>query len=274
MGVGATLRVLVPDQWPPLWPTDVTVEVGEEYEAIVVEAAWVPSRDGDDTDYAAAADAGMQLPPLPTLAAEAVGGDVEVRLTPPTAPTAWKAEGSGSPNPSLAHAYAYSAHAGRAAVRCLIPPRFCGVDVVSGGGAVTLESVTESHVAIDSGGGDVTLGSVKGAKLRIATGGGALHAKNLTADSDISTDGGNVTLGKLVGRVINLHTLGGDVSVGALFADTITLDTAGGGIHLKAAQVSGSGVFRSHGGGVSIQGLAGDGEVGEGALHRYSPPFS
>ena len=39
VGVGSTLRVCAPDGWPPRWPVDVDVVVGEEYEAITVEGS-------------------------------------------------------------------------------------------------------------------------------------------------------------------------------------------------------------------------------------------
>jgi hypothetical protein len=224
--VGATLRVFAPRHWP----LDVTVRVGEEYEAIVVEAGWTPG-------------GGDHLPPT-LAAAKTDDGDVDVRLTPPHAQPADAADTA----------------AGRGWVRCLIPPRFCGVDIASGGGEVRVDTVVESHVSVDSGGGHVTLGSIKGARLRVTTGGGFLAATTLVADSTISTHGGEVTVGKLVGRFLTVRTRGGDMNVGALFAGDVTVDTAGGALALKTAQVSGVGRLRSRGGAVSIRGLAGDGE--------------
>jgi hypothetical protein len=58
-----------------------------------------------------------------SLTAELVGDDVEVRLTAGEGEPAVGGDGAGW---------------GRGVVRCLIPPRFCGVDIVSGGGACPL----------------------------------------------------------------------------------------------------------------------------------------
>ena len=144
------------------------VTVGEEYEAIFVEAEWVPhvlEGPGPDVEGRGVGGRGGERPPPPpprpavTLVAELVGDDVEVRLT------AGEEEGG--------------AGSGRGAVRCLIPPRFCGVDIVSGGGGIHVDAVTESHVALDSGGGHVTLGKIRGAILRIATSGRVVQVDSI-----------------------------------------------------------------------------------------------
>ena len=123
----------------------VDVRVGDAYETVTVHASWThPEGDAD------------ARPPTVT-ATRTEDGDVAIVVS----------GGAG----------------GRARVACRIPPRFCGVDVASGGGDVHVESVVEATVRVSSDGGAVTFGSVKGAAARVDTDGGKLFAKNVTADA-------------------------------------------------------------------------------------------
>ena len=240
VNVGSTLRVSAPDGWPPRWPVDVDVVVGEEYEAITVEGSWKPAESWEG-----------ERPAPPALDAHATpDGDVIVTLTPTDAD--YK---------GLGDAQADMQPRGRGSLRCLVPPRFCGVDVTTGGGDVHIAQVVESAVRVDSCGGNVGFGSIRGADLKVHTAGGSVRADTITADAAIATDGGDVRVGKLVGRTLTVHTLGGDLDVGALFGDVLRADTAGGRVNVdKQMQVSGVGIVRSLGGGVTVRGVAGDGE--------------
>ena len=243
VGVGSTLRVCAPDGWPPRWPVDVDVVVGEEYEAITVEGSWKPAESWEGA-----------RPAPPALDARATSdGGVIVTLTPT------EADASG-----LSDAQADMQPRGRGSLRCLVPPRFCGVDVTTGGGHCHVAQVVESAVAVESSGGDVSFGSVRGANLRVNTAGGDVRADNITADAIIGTDGGSVRVGKLVGRTLEVNTMGGDFVVGALFGGVLRVDTAGGAVRVdKQTQVSDTGVVRSAGGNVTVGGVAGgDGEEG------------
>jgi hypothetical protein len=207
VNVGSTLRVSAPDGWPPRWPVDVDVVVGEEYEAITVEGSWKPAESWEGA-----------RPAPPALDAHATpDGDVIVTLTPTDAD--YK---------GLGDAQADMQPRGRGSLRCLVPPRFCGVDVTTGGGDVHIAQVVESAVRVDSCGGNVGFGSIRGADLKVHTAGGSVRADTITADAVIATDGGDVRVGKLVGRTLTVHTLGGDLDVGALFGDVLRADTAGG----------------------------------------------
>lgn len=236
VGVGSTLRVSAAQPWPALYPADVIVETGDAFEAITVEARWTPA-DGAPRDH-----------PAPTiLARRRDDGDVEVRVRAPTAHPPRRDDDDRTP-------------LGRVSVLCRIPPRFCGVDVASGGGDVRVDAVVEAALRVDALGGDVRLGSVRGAKLRVSTGGGALVASNITADASIRTDGGELRVGKLVGRRLRVRTLGGDARVETLFADGLDLATAGGNARLKTLHVSRYGRVRTSGGSIAARGVAGDGE--------------
>ena len=170
--VGATVRVSAPRAWTDAaCPTDVDVRVGDAYETVTVRASWTNPKGDKDAS-----------PPTMT-ATRTESGDVAV--------------------------VARGGAGGRARVACLIPPRFCGVEVVSGGGDVNVASVVEATVFVSSDGGAVTLGSVKGAAARVDTNGGALVAKNLTADAAVDTAGGAVNIHKLVGRRVRVRSLGG-----------------------------------------------------------------
>ena len=130
--VGATVRVSAPRAWTgAACPTDVDVRVGDAYETVTVRASWT-NPEGD-------ADAS---PPTVT-ATRTESGDVTV--------------------------VARGGAGGRA--RVPDPPRFCGVDVASGGGDVHVTSVVEATVRVSSDGGAVTLGSVK------ARGGARRHTR-------------------------------------------------------------------------------------------------
>ena len=235
VGVGSTLRVSAAQPWPALYPADVIVETGDAFEAITVEARWTPA-DGAPRDR-----------PAPTIVARRRDdGDVEVRVRAPAAHPIRREDDDRTQH-------------GRVSVLCRIPPRFCGVDVVSGGGDVHVNAVVEATVRVDALGGDVRLGSVRGAKLRVSTGGGALVASNITADASIRTDGGELDVGKLVGRRLRVRTLGGDARVETLFADGLDLATAGGNARLKTLHVSRYGRVRTSGGSIAARGWRGTG---------------
>ena len=222
--VGATVRVSAPRAWTgAACPTDVDVRVGDAYETVTVQASWTHP-DGD-------ADA---RPPTVT-ATRTEDGDVAIVAS----------GGAG----------------GRARVACRIPPRFCGVDVASGGGDVHVTSVVEATVRVSSDGGAVTLGSVKGAAARVDTRGGALSAKNLTADAAVDTAGGAVNIHKLVGRRVRVRSLGGDVVVDAAYVAVLDVDTAGGALELGEARVGRRWNAKTRGGAFEARGFAGDGDA-------------
>ena len=222
--VGATVRVSAPRAWTDAaCPTDVDVRVGDAYETVTVRASWTnPEGDKDAS------------PPTMT-ATRTESGDVAV--------------------------VARGGAGGRARVACLIPPRFCGVEVVSGGGDVNVASVVEATVFVSSDGGAVTLGSVKGAAARVDTNGGELVAKNLTADAAVDTAGGAVHIHKLVGRRVRVRTLGGGVVVGAAYVAVLDVDTAGGALELGEARVGTRWKAKTRGGAFQARGFAGDGEA-------------
>ena len=222
--VGATVRVSAPRAWTDAaCPTDVDVRVGDAYETVTVRASWTnPEGDKDAS------------PPTMT-ATRTESGDVAV--------------------------VARGGAGGRARVACLIPPRFCGVEVVSGGGDVNVASVVEATVFVSSDGGAVTLGSVKGAAARVDTNGGELVAKNLTADAAVDTAGGAVNIHKLVGRRVRVRSLGGGVVVDAAYVAVLDVDTAGGALELGEARVGTRWNAKTRGGAFQARGFAGDGDA-------------
>ena len=222
--VGATVRVSAPRAWTgAACPTDVDVRVGDAYETVTVQASWThPEGDAD------------ARPPTVT-ATQTEDGDVAIVAS----------GGAG----------------GRARVACRIPPRFCGVDVASGGGDVHVESVVEATVRVSSDGGAVTFGSVKGAALRVDTDGGKLFAKNVTADAAVDTAGGAVVLDKLVGRRVRVRSLGGDVFVEAAYAAVLDVDTAGGALLMGEARVGKKATLKTRGGVCKLRGFAGDADA-------------
>ena len=222
--VGATVRVSAPRAWTgAACPTDVDVRVGDAYESVTVRASWTnPEGDADAS------------PPTVT-ATRTESGDVAV--------------------------VARGGAGGRARVACRIPPRFCGVDVASGGGDVHVASVVEATVRVSSDGGAVTLGSVKGAAARVDTRGGALSAKNLTADAAVDTAGGAVNIHKLVGRRVRVRSLGGGVVVDAAYVAVLDVDTAGGALELGEARVGRRWNAKTRGGAFEARGFAGDGDA-------------
>ena len=222
--VGATVRVSAPRAWTgAACPTDVDVRVGDAYETVTVQASWThPEGDAD------------ARPPTVT-ATRTEDGDVAIVAS----------GGAG----------------GRARVACRIPPRFCGVDVASGGGDVHVESVVEATVRVSSDGGAVTFGSVKGAVARVDTNGGKLFAKNVTADAAVDTAGGAVVLDKLVGRRVRVRSLGGDVRVLAAYAAVLDVDTAGGALEMGEARVGKKSTLKTRGGVVKLRGFAGDADA-------------
>ncbi len=222
--VGATVRVSAPRAWTgAACPTDVDVRVGDAYETVTVQASWTHP-EGDA--YA--------RPPTVT-ATRTEDGDVAIVAS----------GGAG----------------GRARVACRIPPRFCGVDVASGGGDVHVESVVEATVRVSSDGGAVTFGSVKGAVARVDTNGGKLFAKNVTADAAVDTAGGVVAVDKLVGRRVRVRSLGGDVRVLAAYAAVLDVDTAGGALEMGEARVGKKSTLKTRGGVVKLRGFAGDADA-------------
>lgn len=222
--VGATVRVSAPRAWTgAACPTDVDVRVGDAYETVTVQASWThPEGDAD-----------ARLPTVTATRTE--DGDVAIVAS----------GGAG----------------GRARVACRIPPRFCGVDVASGGGDVHVESVVEATVRVSSDGGAVTFGSVKGAVARVDTNGGKLFAKNVTADAAVDTAGGAVVLDKLVGRRVRVRSLGGDVFVEAAYAAVLDVDTAGGALLMGEARVGKKATLKTRGGVVKLRGFAGDADA-------------
>ena len=222
--VGATVRVSAPRAWTgEACPTDVDVRVGDAYETVTVQASWThPEGDAD------------ARPPTVT-ATRTEDGDVAIVA----------AGGAG----------------GRARVACRIPPRFCGVDVASGGGDVHVESVVEATVRVSSDGGAVTFGSVRGAAARVDTNGGALSAKNVVADAAVDTASGAVVVDKLVGRRVRVRSLGGDVRVEAAYAAVLDVDTAGGALEMGEARVGKKSSLKTRGGVAKVRGFAGDADA-------------
>ena len=227
VGVGATLRVTAPRAWSGApCPADVHVGVGDKYETIVVQASWIQ----DDKETAS---------PPTVEAKQTADGDVQI------VPTGDEKKGFG----------------GKLKISCVIPPRFVGVAVASGGGSVHVEQVVEATVDVKSDGGDVTLGSIKGAAMRIKSGGGDVVGRSITADAAVDTDGGSVNFGKAVGRKIRIRTLGGALNVFAAYAHDVDVDTMGGDVDVGEIRVGQRGVVKTRGGALHTKGMAGNGDA-------------
>ena len=174
---------------------DVDVVVGEEYEAITVEGSWKPAESWEGA-----------RPAPPALDARATSdGGVIVTLTPT------EADASG-----LSDAQADMQPRGRGSLRCIVPPRFCGVDVTTGGGHCHVAQVVRSAVAVGIIRRRRRVRVDTGANLRVNTAGGDVRADTITADAVIGTDGGSVRVGKLVGRTLEVNTYGGRFRRGRL----------------------------------------------------------
>ena len=269
VGVGTTLRVTAAQPRPAMWPADVTVETGAAYESVTVHARWHP----------APSSRSSSPPPAPSVDAArcAETGDVRVVVTAPEGVAGFAAapisrahhdppssdpsddDDDDDPSARPAPPPPPPPPLGRFVIRCVIPPRFCGVDVVSGGGDVSVESATEApRVFVDTGGGTATFVSVRGATMAASTSGGDLRAATLVADAVLDTDGGDLRVGKLVGRRVVARTRGGAFDVESLFAHDADVATAGGDVTVGAWHVSGALTVRSRGGAVRVGGVGGD----------------
>ena len=67
-----------------------------------------------------------------------------------------------------------------------MPERFCSLEVLSAGGDVTLDGLTEASVCIDTAGGSLSAGKVKATSADITTAGGELTG-SITAGGAVAT---------------------------------------------------------------------------------------
>lgn len=161
-----------------------------------------------------------------------------------------------------------------------VPPRFCSIDVTSGGGNVHVQAVKEGSLTVESRGGDIHIGSMAGATAELLSGGGAVTgsvtAEKVFVHTDPGTGGGsgNVRLDKLLAKeaVILARDLDtssplavrsqdgaawGSVHVTALYAEEAHIKSGGSPVSIGTLSCSADGVIISGGGPVSVAGLDG-----------------
>jgi len=131
----------------------------------------------------------------------------------------------------------------------VVPSKF-NIDLLSGGGNITLTSNIYGKVDITTGGGNIKLKDIED-KLSVSTGGGNVTVNNVNSEAEISTGGGNIDIGDVKSRVdvstgggniklgnvggnANVSTAGGIITVGVV-RGTADLSTAGGNINLEGA---------------------------------------
>lgn len=109
-----------------------------------------------------------------------------------------------------------------------VPKELESVRVETGGGALSLNSITATIFG-KTGGGAIKLDDL-GGPVEIATGGGAVEGSNLGADFTLSSGGGDVHINNIGGQA-RVAVGGGRVYIGSAKGSTIA--TGGGGIEVR-----------------------------------------
>ena len=166
---------------------------------------------------------------------------------------------------------------GGVAVLARVPPRFCSLELRSGGGPISVATLTEAALSCASAGGRVELGRIRGHAIDLDSGGGDVRAVTVEAERvRVDTGGGCAHLQRAVGRALSLRTAGGAAALGALYGGVLNLDSAGGSLEVGTARLAAGSEVQTGGGKLRVGTLdgackldteGGDAEVqlGEGA---------
>ncbi len=149
-------------------------------------------------------------------------------------------------------------------------PRQFNVDLDTGGGSITVASitgnvtadtsggrievgdVTDGDVEVDTSGGRIEIGNVQGGDVYADTSGGSIEIGNVSGDVEADTSGGSIRIGDVGGNML-ADTSGGNIDVGR-GGGRVALDTSGGTI--RAAYAEGPIVVDTSGGNIYLGGSA------------------
>jgi DUF4097 and DUF4098 domain-containing protein YvlB len=134
-----------------------------------------------------------------------------------------------------------------------VPSSF-DVDLMTGGGELSIEPPLTGVLKGSTAGGNIHLGNV-GGTIRMETAGGDISGGTITGDVNVRTAGGGIVLENVSGTV-EVSTAGGDIKIGSV-SKTLRASTAGGDIAI--GKVSGEVSASSAGGSIRLQ--AGQGAV-------------
>lgn len=108
-------------------------------------------------------------------------------------------------------------------------PRNFNVNLDTGGGAISVASISGDVVA-DTSGGPIDIGDVDGGDVEADTSGGAITIGNVNGSVAADTSGGRIRIGDVSGDV-EADTSGGSINIGNVGGD-ILADTSGGSIEV------------------------------------------
>jgi hypothetical protein len=123
-------------------------------------------------------------------------------------------------------------------------PRQFTADVVTSGGAVSIEDL-DGAVKARTSGGSIRLAAIGGPVLA-STSGGSIRLVSSAGDADLRTSGGSITIGEVEGT-IEARTSGGSISIERA-SGPVTATTSGGSIEIE--EVRGAIVASTSGGSV------------------------
>ncbi|HEX2463925.1 MAG TPA: hypothetical protein VHR17_04805 [Thermoanaerobaculia bacterium] len=109
-----------------------------------------------------------------------------------------------------------------------VPHRF-DVDVVTSGGAVSVEDL-DGKVDARTSGGSISLAAISG-PVMATTSGGSIRLHSSGGDADLRTSGGSISIGEVDGSV-NARTSGGSISIDRA-AGAVVANTSGGSIEIE-----------------------------------------
>jgi hypothetical protein len=130
--------------------------------------------------------------------------------------------------------------------RCPLPINNCELN-----GTLQIPS-SATAVSLATGGGDVTVPSLSGATLTLNTAGGNLTAGSLTGAVNLDTYGGDVTVSTFSGGPLNLTSGGGNLNVEDMTAPQATITSGGGDVALTFTTTPNDVLITSGGGNVAL----------------------
>ncbi len=108
-------------------------------------------------------------------------------------------------------------------------PREFNVELVTGGGAISVSDLT-GNVDVNTSGGSIDIGNISGGDVTADTSGGRIEIGNVEGDVEADTSGGSIEIGDVTGSVV-ADTSGGSIRIGDVGGDMVA-DTSGGSIEV------------------------------------------
>lgn len=109
---------------------------------------------------------------------------------------------------------------------------FASLDIATGSGDVTLQSVSCDSLQITTGSGDIELNSVNAASVRLTCGSGDMGLKTMTTQSlSAKTGSGDVNLEGTTTQALSVQTASGDITLTLINCDEVDVKTGSGEVH-------------------------------------------